>query len=188
MVRSSITLLFITVSLLSATCKKPAEAQRTIHSWNMTTLIDEKGESVDLKTLSRPKIVFFGYSHCPDMCPAALSQMSKAMQILGGDGNRITPIFISLDPSRDTPETLSAYRDQFQARNLHALTGSRDQIDRLAKDFGVMYKQTENAAAGYGIDHTGFYYLLNSEDGLLETLPVGLTAVQLSEQIRNTLL
>ena len=188
MVRSRLILL-ITLTLLSFTaCKKETAPQRSVHSWNMTSLVDETGAAVALKSIERPKVVFFGYSHCPDMCPAALSQLAKAVKILGRDGNRITPVFISLDPSRDTPETLSAYRDQFDERKLRAFTGDRDQIDRLAKDFGVMYKQSENAAVGYGIDHTGFYYLLNDGDGLLLALPVGLNAVDLAQQMRETLL
>lgn len=187
MVRGRLILLLVLTFLSFTACKKEAPVQRVIHSWNMTSLVDETGVTIALKTIHQPKVVFFGYSHCPDMCPAALSQLAKAMKILGKDGNRIIPIFISLDPSRDNPETLSAYCDQFEDRKLRAFTGNPDQIDRLAKDFGVMYKQVENASAGYGIEHTGFYYLLDEHDGLRVVLPAGLSAVELAEQIRKTL-
>lgn len=187
MVCSRIGIIALVATLLVAACKE-TEPQRPIHSWNMTTLVDEAGQSVPLKSLDKPKIVFFGYSHCPDMCPAALAQMARAMKILGRDGNAITPIFISLDPSRDTPETLQAYRDRFEQRTLRAFTGDRDQIDRLAKDFGVMYKQSEDAINGYGVDHTGFYYLLDEGNGLLSVLPAGLSAVDLAREMRKVLL
>jgi cytochrome oxidase Cu insertion factor (SCO1/SenC/PrrC family) len=125
-------------------------------------LIDHTGRRItDQDFRGRYMLVFFGFTHCPDVCPAALQVMSAALDRLGSNADRITPILITLDPERDTPEQLAEYITSFHPR-LIGLTGSASQIAAAAKAYRVYYKKspTEGAADTYTIDHTSIVYLM----------------------------
>jgi cytochrome oxidase Cu insertion factor (SCO1/SenC/PrrC family) len=106
-------------------------------------------------------LVFFGYTYCPDVCPTSLSDISQVLDILGPKGNKIVPLFVSVDPERDTPEHLKEYIENFHP-NFVGLTGSDDQISSMARNYKVAYlKMTneEDDPETYFMGHTSTIFL-----------------------------
>jgi len=111
--------------------------------------------------LGKVVVVFFGYTYCPDVCPATLSEIGKMKKLLGKDASRVQPIFITVDPSRDTPARLKAYLANFHA-GIVGLTGTEAEIRAVAKLYQVRFARSSAASAGgYLVDHTAFVYVLD---------------------------
>jgi cytochrome oxidase Cu insertion factor (SCO1/SenC/PrrC family) len=139
------------------------------------TLTDQNGiQRSDGDFRGRLMLVYFGYTYCPDVCPAALLAMSQALDKLGPAGDAVQPIFITIDPARDTETQLKLYASNFHPRLL-ALTGSKDQIAAAEKDYRVFAEKVPPPAGDAGkvddylMDHTSFIYLMN-RDGTLAAL------------------
>ena len=129
------------------------------------SLIDQTGKRITEKDFAgRYMLVMFGFTFCPDVCPSGLQVMSAALDKLGRKSDRLTPIFISLDPERDTPEQLKTYVASFHPR-LVGLTGTTADIDAAAKAYRVYYKKVrdEKSSATYTIDHTALIYLMGPD-------------------------
>ena len=129
------------------------------------TLIDGTGKPLsDSAFRGRYMLVYFGFTHCPDICPTTLLVMTNALKKLGDLSREIVPIFISLDPERDTPEIVSTYVQNFSP-NLVGLTGSKKQITQVADNYKVYFKKVKvkNSALGYMVDHSGFIYLMGPD-------------------------
>jgi len=127
------------------------------------TLTDHTGRRVTDKDFrGQYLLVFFGFTYCPDVCPSGLQVMTAALEELGPKAEKITPIFISVDPERDTPEQLALYVSSFHPR-LVGLTGTPEEIQQVAKAYRVYYKKVEDegSTAGYTIDHTSIIYLMS---------------------------
>ena len=127
------------------------------------TLTDDTGKRVtDQDYRGRYMLVFFGFTSCPDICPAGLQLMSGALEKLGAKAQHITPIFISVDPARDTPEKLAAYVKNFNPR-LVGLTGTPDEIAAVAKAYKVYYAKVPNKERpdDYTMDHTSIIYVMD---------------------------
>ena len=126
------------------------------------SLTNHHGESVTEKDfLGSLLLVFFGYSHCPDICPMNLSIIRDALERLGPEGTKVQPLFITLDPVRDTEEKLGPFLSHFHERLL-GLTGTQKQIQAVAESFFVRYKlSTEKDHDYYLIDHTAATYLVD---------------------------
>ncbi|HEY0200498.1 MAG TPA: SCO family protein [Burkholderiaceae bacterium] len=121
------------------------------------TLADFKGRVV---------VVFFGYTQCPDVCPTTLADLAAAKQQLGADGARLQPVFITVDPERDTPEVLKAYVANF-GTDFVALRPTPEQLAALAKDFKLYYKKVDGKTAGsYTMDHSAGSYLYDPQGRL----------------------
>ena len=127
------------------------------------SLIDHTGKRVsDAQYRGRFMLIFFGYTFCPDVCPLELQTVGRAMDILGPKGSKITPLFISVDPERDTPALLKDYVAAFHPRMV-GLTGSAAEIAAAAKAFKVYYGRPPGTKAGtqdYLMDHSSFIYLV----------------------------
>jgi protein SCO1/2 len=126
-------------------------------------LTDDSGKHVtDKEFRGRYMLVFFGYTSCPDICPAGLQLISAAIDNLGSKADRITPIFISVDPERDTPAKLHDYVKNFNSR-LVGLTGTPAEIRDVTKGYKVYYSKVPNEAApnNYGMDHSSIIYLMD---------------------------
>lgn len=106
-------------------------------------------------------LIFFGYTYCPDVCPAGLQVMSAALEKLGGRADNIQPVFITIDPERDTAEVLASYVENFHPR-LIGLTGSAEDVARAAKAYRVYYAKAKGEEAGedYLMDHSSIIYLM----------------------------
>lgn len=108
-------------------------------------------------------VVFFGFTHCPDVCPATMIELAEVKKALGADGARVQGIFITVDPERDTPELLRAYLDNFDP-GFVALRGTEEETKALAKQFKVFYAKVPGKAAGnYTIDHTAASFIFDAQ-------------------------
>jgi cytochrome oxidase Cu insertion factor (SCO1/SenC/PrrC family) len=133
-------------------------------------LIDHNGRSVtDAAYRGRWMLVFFGYTDCPDECPLTLQKMATALNALGPLADRIVPLFITVDPARDTPDRLTAYLANFGSRII-GLTGNSEQIAAAAKVYRVYYSPAEHEQSGIDpVSHSTLLYLMNPS-GKLDTL------------------
>jgi protein SCO1/2 len=106
-------------------------------------------------------LVFFGYTYCPDVCPATLAIMAAALDKMGSRSDRIVPIFVTVDPKRDTPDKIKSYLASFGSRFV-GLTGSPEDIASIAKEYRVYYREhpAENGS-DYTVDHSGVVYLMD---------------------------
>lgn len=124
------------------------------------TLTDSTGKTVTNQDFAgRYMLVYFGFTHCPDMCPTALTAMTNALNELGGKAKRITPIFVTTDPERDTVKAMAEYKKSFHP-SLVALTGKEADIKKLVADYKGFY-QKEGKGKDYQVNHSGFMYLMD---------------------------
>jgi len=134
------------------------------------TLTDHTGKRVTEQDFrGRFTLVFFGFTFCPDVCPSGLQVMAAAIDRLGPKGSRITPVFISVDPERDTPKQLAMYVRSFHPR-LVGLTGSPAEIEAVTKAYRVYVKKVPDpkSTAGFTIDHSSIIYVMGP-DGVYRT-------------------
>ena len=126
-------------------------------------LIDENGKPItDQDMKGRPFLVFFGYRHCPDICPTTLFEMSEVMRALGNDADRIGALFITVDPERDTPAGMKDYLSSFDP-HLRGATGDRKAIDAVEKAYRVYAKKVPTDNGDYSMDHTALVYLMDKQ-------------------------
>ena len=132
-------------------------------------LTDQNGQKrASASFKGKYQLIYFGYTFCPDVCPTTLAVMSQALDKMGMDGARIVPIFITIDPERDTPKVLKSYMDAF-GPSFVGLTGSQSEIAAVEKEYRVYAKkQPQGGKANYGIDHSSVIYLMGP-DGRLVT-------------------
>ena len=148
-------------------------------------LIDHTGRRrTDVDFHGKLVVIYFGYTHCPDVCPTELQTISLALDALGTAADPVQPLFITVDPERDTPSVLADYISSFHAR-LVALTGPAPQIRRVALAYKVFFaKSAVVGPDGYAIDHTGFIYLVGKDGRYIDFLPPGLTPERIMESLR----
>jgi protein SCO1/2 len=152
-------------------------------------LVGKDGNTVtDQDFRGRHMLVFFGFTHCPDICPAELQVMAAALEGLGGDAEKVVPIFITLDPERDTPEAVTAYVENF-GPNFVGLTGSPEAIAKAAKAYRVAYQkfQDEKTGDNYSIDHSALVYLMGPDGEYITHIPYGTPASKMTETLRRYL-
>ena len=126
-------------------------------------LTDQDGRTVtDEDFRGRPFLVFFGFTHCPDVCPTTLFEVSEIIRNLGPDAERLRAVFITVDPERDTPAALKDYLSSFDP-HLSALTGDQAAIASVAKEYRVYYKKVPLEQGSYTMDHTAITYLMDKE-------------------------
>ena len=124
------------------------------------TDIDGKPRSLD-EFKGKLVVVFFGYTHCPDACPTTMAELAQVKQSLGADAGKVQGIFVTVDPSRDTPEILKAYMSSFDPSFI-ALRGTPEQTTALAKEFKVFFAQVPGKMeGGYTVDHTAGSYVFD---------------------------
>ncbi|WP_157019380.1 SCO family protein [Mesorhizobium xinjiangense] len=129
------------------------------------SLTDHNGSRVtDADFQGRWQLVFFGFTHCPDICPTTLAYMAEVLDRLGSESPNIAPLFITVDPTRDTPEVMAEYVQAFHP-DLIGLTGTEVEIGAAADAFRVYYEKMEEASApdGYLMAHSGHIYLMTPE-------------------------
>jgi len=127
------------------------------------SLVDQNGKpftDADLK--GKWHLVFFGYTHCPDVCPTALNDLSLALDKLGAKKSEVGIVFISVDPERDTPEVLKSYVESFGGP-IVALTGTPAAVKQAAQDYKVYYAKHPTADGGYDMDHGALIYVMDPQ-------------------------
>jgi protein SCO1/2 len=126
--------------------------------------------------------IFFGYLHCPDVCPITLADMAQAMSLLGKDAKKVQVLFVTVDPERDTPELLAGYASAFDPSFL-SLYGDAQATEQVAKTFDVIYQKQETAS-GYSVDHSAGTFLIDPKGKLRLLAPYGQRAEWLAADIR----
>ena len=154
------------------------------------TLVGRDGKPVtDRAFRGKYMLIFFGFTHCPDICPAELQVMAAALDELGPKANEIIPIFITLDPERDTPPVVTGYVMNFSPRFV-GLTGSPEQIAEAAKAYRVTYskfQEDETKPDDYSIDHSALVFLMGKEGEYLTHFAYGTPAAKMAETLRRYL-
>ena len=126
-------------------------------------LVDQNGKPItDVDIKGRPYLVFFGYTHCPDVCPTTLFEVSEVMRALGKDADRTGALFITVDPERDTPAVLKDYLSSFDPRII-GVTGDGTAVAAAEKAYRVYAKKVPIDGGGYTMDHTAIVYLMNKD-------------------------
>jgi protein SCO1 len=145
----------------------PAVVGKTITTGTATIggpfkLVSTNGETIsDQSYRGKWLLIFFGYTFCPDVCPTSLNDMSVALEKLGTEANDIQPLFITVDPQRDTPEVMREYLKSFDSR-IVGLTGTQEQIDDVMKEYRV-YAEAQKTAGdeNYLVSHSAYLYLMD---------------------------
>ncbi|HXX25157.1 MAG TPA: SCO family protein [Pseudolabrys sp.] len=126
-------------------------------------LVDQDGEPItdqDLK--GEPALVFFGYTHCPDICPTTLYEISEVLHALGSDANRVRALYITVDPERDTPAVMKDYLSSFDP-HLRGATGDAKSIAQVEKAYRVFAQKVPTKDGDYSMDHTALVYLMDKQ-------------------------
>ena len=126
-------------------------------------LIDQNGKTVtDADLKGKWSLIYFGYTHCPDACPTTLNEIAIALDDLGPKRDAVRPVFITVDPERDTPEVLKSYVTSFDAPIL-ALTGTPEAVAQAAKYYRVYYAKHPEPGGDYSMDHSSVIYVMDPE-------------------------
>ena len=147
-------------------------------------LIDQNGaRRTDADFRGKFMLVYFGFTYCPDVCPTDLQQMGLAVDRLGPAGDDVQPIFITVDPERDTPEHLKDYVAMFHSRFI-GLTGDAAAIHEAARAYRAYYAKVELAKSDYTVDHSAFIYLMGRKGEYIGFFPPGTSAELLVGTLR----
>jgi protein SCO1/2 len=156
-------LLVISVTLLMVVGRSPVQIAAPSAIGGPFKLTDQNGQAVTEEVLKgKPSLLFFGFTHCPDVCPTALFDMSELYKALGPDGDKVGAYFVSVDPERDTPAVLKEYLSSFDPR-LRGLTGDPVAVAAMEKAYRVYSKKIPLDGGGYTMDHTALVYLMNKD-------------------------
>ena len=133
-------------------------------------LFNQRGEIITEKDfIGHPSALFFGFTHCPEVCPTTLWKLSGMLDEIGNDAGKIKVYFITLDPTRDTPEVLTNFLSAFNER-ITGITGISGQIESLAKSWKIYWNRIDTADGEYSLDHTASVLLLNSQSDFVGTI------------------
>ena len=150
----------------------------TDHTGKSRTMADFRGKVV---------VMFFGYTHCPDVCPTTLSEMRQVMKMLGSDAQRLQVLFVTVDPVRDTPELLSKYVPSFDPSFL-GLFGDVSATEKVAKDFKIFYRVSPGKTAdSYSVDHTAASLVFDPQGRLRLFINYGQGADKIAPDIKKLL-
>jgi len=154
------------------------------------TLTDHTGKQVtDADFHGKFMLMFFGYTYCPDICPTTLTDITDAMNLLGEQQEEVVPVFVTVDPERDTVEHLGEYVTFFHPRMV-GLTGTLMQISEVATAYKIYYRKgtlPEDDPEGYLVDHSSIAYLIDRNGDFVTHFSHGTTPEQMAQRIRETL-
>ena len=153
------------------------------------TMVNQKNETVTEKDFrGHYTIYFFGYTFCPDVCPTELQVLTAALKELGPDAAKIIPVFVSIDPERDSPKIIGEYVANFDPRFV-GLTGTPEQLAIIAKAFHVYYKKEADPkdAQNYGMDHPSILFLMGQDGKFAKHFPYSTDAKKLASDLKSVL-
>jgi len=135
------------------------------------TLVDDTGATVTEKTIAgKPYVMYFGYTFCPDVCPTTLLDLSRWIKKLGPDADRLNYVFVTVDPERDTVQSMHAYLSSLD-KHIRGYTGTPAQITQIAKEYRVYYKKVPTDDGGYTMDHSAIIYLMGPDNKFVTVIP-----------------
>jgi protein SCO1 len=191
---SARTLVLLCLAGLLAACSAAPAARPPLDGASIGgpfTLTDQNGRTVkDSDFAGRYRIVYFGYTYCPDICPVDMQNISAAMKALDKSDPRIAarlqPIFITVDPARDTPDVLKQYASNFDSR-LVALTGSDAAVAKAAEAYKVYYQKqpAPEGSDGYLVNHLRVTYLMSPDGKPVALLPADKSAAEVAAEIKR---
>ena len=150
-------------------------------------LIDQDGQPFSDRDLKgKSFLVFFGFTHCPDVCPTTLFEMSEIMRNLGPEADRTAALFISVDPERDTAEAMKDYMSSFDP-HVRGLTGNAEALAAVAKAYRVYYKKVPLDGGDYTMDHTAIVYLMDKEGRFVSPFNMKRSAEAAAADLRKRL-
>ena len=134
------------------------------------TLVDNKGEAITEKAFrGRPSAEFFGFTHCPEVCPTTLFELGGWLEQLGDEGKDINAYFVTVDPERDTPEIMTNYVSNVSDR-ITSITGETDKVLAMAKSFGIFWRKVDLEDGDFTMDHTASVILLDGDGDFFGTI------------------
>ena len=146
-------------------------------------LVNAAGETVtDKDVITEPSLIYFGYTFCPDVCPLDVDRNASAVEILEERGTMVTPIFISIDPARDTPDVVGEFAEVMHPRMI-GLTGSAEQVKAASQAYRTYYKAQPAVDDEYLVDHSTFSYLVMPEIGFVEYFRREVTPEEMADRI-----
>jgi cytochrome oxidase Cu insertion factor (SCO1/SenC/PrrC family) len=168
---------------------EPVARQENAAIGGSFTLTDQNGASRrDGDFRGRVMLVSFGFTHCPDICPITVGTLSKTMETLAAKGDNVAPLFITVDPQRDTPSVLKEYLTHFDGRII-GLTGSEVQIRQVADAYKIYYarSQEKQGKGDYSIDHSGYIYLMGKDGQFIRVFPYNASETEVAAAIESAL-
>jgi protein SCO1 len=150
-------------------------------------LTDQNGQAVTEKNMQgQPTLIFFGFTHCPDVCPTSLFEMSEVLRAMGKDADRVNAYFISVDPERDTTEAMKDYLSSFDP-HLKGLTGNPDQVAKVISAYRVYARKVPLKDGDYTMDHTALIYLMDRGGRFVSPFNLKRTPEQAAADLKNHL-
>jgi protein SCO1/2 len=153
------------------------------------TLTSPDGATVTEQTYrGKWLLVYFGFTSCPDSCPTALLEIAAALEKLDADADKLQPLFITVDPQRDTPAVMGNYTQSFDSR-IVGLTGTQQQIAAVAQEYGAYYEPRKRGpgAEDYVVDHSTYLYLMDAEGKFVRGLDADTPGERIAEAVRSAM-
>ena len=172
--------------VLFASATRPTSATTAVTVGGPFELTTPQGATVTNQTYrGKWLLVYFGYTSCPDSCPTALLEMAATLQRLGHDAIEVQPIFITVDPQRDTPKVMGDYARSFDSR-IAALTGSQDAIDAVTRVYGAYaVRKVIGSGSDYLVDHSVYIYLMSPLGEFVRAFDTHSSADEIASAIRG---
>lgn len=146
-------------------------------------LVNAEGQTVtDADVITEPSLLYFGYTFCPDVCPLDVARNASAVDVLAERGMSVTPVFISIDPARDTPEVVGEFADNMHPKMI-GLTGSPEQVKAASEAYRTYYKAHDAEDEFYLVDHSTFSYLVMPGEGFVDFFRRDVTPDQMADKI-----
>ncbi len=164
-------------------CRQGVVAGGTGQIGGPFTLVNGAGETVtDADVITEPSLVYFGYTYCPDVCPFDTARNADAVDLLAERGESVTPVFISIDPERDTPEVVGEFSELIHDKMI-GLTGSAEQVKAASQAYRTYYNKQDGDPEYYLVDHSTFTYLVLPEHGFVEFFRREVTPEQMADRV-----
>ena len=150
-------------------------------------LTDQNGQAVTEKNMQgRPTLIFFGFTHCPDVCPTSLFEMSEVLRSMGKEADRVNAYFISVDPERDTTQAMKDYLSSFDP-HLKGLTGSPEQVAKVISAYRVYARKVPLKDGDYTMDHTALIYLMDRDGNFVAPFNLKRTPEEAAKDLKRYL-
>jgi protein SCO1/2 len=164
---------------------KPQAASRQVAVGGPFSLTDQDGKTItDADMKGHPFIVFFGFTHCPDVCPTTLYDLSQALNGLGDDAKNIPALFVTVDPERDTPEVMKRYVSNFNP-DIRGVTGDPAAIQAMVKAYRGYAKKVPTEDGDYTMDHTAVVYLMGADGQFISPLNLQRPTAEVVKELRE---